>query len=240
MNSSQPFGPTAISVLIADSSRMQAQLLTSALRRRSEFHIFTCSVDVSAILHTLSSTPAKVLLFSLSHSASIPSQMAVLRQVHQFYPAVEKVLLVESADRELIVSAFRSGIRGIFSISDAQFRLLCRCIQRVAAGQVWMNSEQMRFLLELVAEVPSLRVINSRGRELLTPREAQVVAIVAEGFSNREIARELILSEHTVKKHLFRIFDKLGISSRVELVRYAVSHIDPLPGEWLPAAKSTA
>ena len=70
-------------------------------------------------------------------------------------------------------------------------------------------------------------MFNSGGRELLTPREEQVVALVAEGLSNRDTAQELNLSEHTVKKYLFRIFEKLGISSRVELVLYAVNHGDP-------------
>jgi len=156
-----------------------------------------------------------------------------MRRVHLSNPTVAKVLLVESYDRGLTVSAFRSGARGIFCISDAHFRLLCRCIQRVAAGQIWANTEQMNFLLDLVSEVPSLRVLNSHGRRLLTPREEQVVALVAEGLSNRDVARELNLSEHTIKKYLFRIFDKLGISSRVELVLYAVNHGDPRQAEWL-------
>src|SRR5437763_4804815 len=223
----------AITVLIADSNRMQAQLLSSALRRRSEFRITTCPVDMSSILQAVTSSAARVVVLSLNHSASVASQMASMRRVHLAHPNVAKVLLVESYDRELVVNAFRSGVRGIFSISDAHFRLLCRCIQRVTGGQIWANTEQMSFLMELIAEVPSLRVLNSSGQALLTPREEQVVALVAEGLSNRETARELNLSEHTVKKYLFRIFDKLGISSRVELVLYAVNHGAPLKAEWL-------
>jgi DNA-binding NarL/FixJ family response regulator len=69
---------------------------------------------------------------------------------------------------------------------------------------------------------------------LLTGREEQVVALVSDGLSNREVARELSLSEHTVKKYLFRIFDKLGISTRVELVLYAMSHGNSREAEWMP------
>jgi DNA-binding NarL/FixJ family response regulator len=232
MSSSLATDSSAITVLIADSNRMQAQLLTSALRRRSEFSISTCPADIAQILQAVASNPAKVFVLTLNHSASIANQLAAMRRIHLSYPAVAKVLLVESYDRELIVNAFRSGARGIFCISDAHFRLLCRCILRVAGGQVWANTEQMNFLLDLVSEVPSLRVLNSNGRQLLTPREEQVVALVAEGMSNRDIARELNLSEHTIKKYLFRIFDKLGISSRVELVLYAVNHGDPRQAEW--------
>jgi DNA-binding NarL/FixJ family response regulator len=223
----------AIAVLIADSNRMQAQLLTSALRRRSEFKISTCAIDIASILHAVASAPAKVVVLSLNHSVSIANQMASMRRVHLSHPAIAKVLLVESYDRDLVVSAFRSGARGIFCISDTHVRLRCRCIQRVASGQIWANTQQMTFLLDLISEVPSLRIVNSAGHQLLTPREEQVVALVAEGLSNRDTARELNLSEHTIKKYLFRIFDKLGISSRVELVLYAVNHGAPLQAEWL-------
>ncbi len=227
----------AIAVLVADSNRMQSNLLISALRRRAEFRVSTCPVDTDSILQAVAFTPIKVVLVSLNHSVDIASQMAAMRQVHLSHPTVAKVLLAEFYDRELVISAFRSGARGIFCLSDTHFRLLCRCIQRVADGQVWANTEQMNFLLELVSEVPSLRVINSRGRQLLTPREEQVVGLVAEGLSNRDTARELKLSEHTVKKYLFRIFDKLGISSRVELVLYAVHHSDPRQAEWLAGVR---
>jgi DNA-binding NarL/FixJ family response regulator len=223
----------SISVLIADSSIMQSQLLTSALRRRSEFRVSICKADESPILQAMAISPAQVIIFSLNHLISTASQMATLRRLHLAYPAVAKVLLVETCNRDLGVAAFRSGVRGIFCIANTHFRLLCRCIQRVAEGQVWANAEQMRFLLDLVSEVPSLRVLNSRGGEMLTPREEQVVGLAAEGLSNREIARELDLSEHTIKKYLFRIFDKLGVSSRVELVLYAVNHGDALQAEWL-------
>lgn len=230
----------AIAVLIADSNLMQAQLLTSALRRRNEFRVSICKGDETSILQAMAATPVHVVVFSLNHSVSAAIQMATLRRIHHSYPAVAKILLAESCQRDLVVTAFRSGARGIFSITNTHFRLLCRCIQRVAEGQVWANAEQMRFLLDLISQVPSLRVLNSSGREMLTPREEQVVALAAEGLSNREIARELDLSEHTIKKYLFRIFDKLGVSSRVELVLYAVNHGDPLHAEWLAGGNQSA
>ncbi len=94
----------------------------------------------------------------------------------------------------------------------------------------------MQFAIEGLSQLPPLRLLSARGMKLLTPREEQVVALVTDGLSNREIARDLALSEHTIKKYLFRIFDKLGISSRVELVLYAVSHGGFRPAEWLAGA----
>ncbi|HKH98504.1 MAG TPA: response regulator transcription factor [Candidatus Sulfotelmatobacter sp.] len=226
----------AVNVLVADSNRMQAQLLTSALRRRPEFHVATCGMDAVSILQAVTSRLPAIALLSSNSPASIADTVMILRRFHFSHPEVPKVLLADSCDRELAVNAFRSGVRGIFTITDADLRMLCKCLLRVAAGQIWANTEQLGYLLDLVSEVPSLRVLNARGNPILTPREEQVVALVAEGLGNRQIARELNLSEHTVKKYLFRIFEKLGISSRVELVLYAVNNGDPRPAEWLAGA----
>lgn len=222
-----------IAVLVADSNRMQAQLLTSALRRHSEFRVAHCSLDSTSILQAASSRAPGVVLLSLNAAANVEETVAILHRFHRSHPHIPKVLLVESVDRELVVSAFRAGVRGIFSLADSNLRLLCKCISRVASGQVWANTEQLNYILELVSEVPSLRVLNAQGSNLLTPREEQVVALVAEGLGNRQIAVELNLSEHTIKKYLFRIFEKLGVSTRVELVLYAVNNGDPRHAEYL-------
>ena len=228
----------AISVLIADSNLIQAQLLSTALRRRPEFHISTCALNPGAIQQSLATRVPRVALLSMGVSNAADA-ISTLRQFHVSHPQVPKVLLVERSTRELVVSAFRSGARGIFSIADSNLRFLCKCIFRLSAGQVWASTQQLNYLLDLISEVPSLRVINSSGTRLLTPREEQVVALVAEGMGNRQIARELNLSEHTIKKYLFRIFEKLGISSRVELVLYAVNHGDPRPAEWIAGTPLT-
>jgi len=239
MSPSSAATSNTIGVLIADSNRMQAQLLTSALRRHPEFHITTCPMDTLSILQAITLKPPRIALLSLNTLANAPETVVTLRRFHLSHPEIPKVLLVDTCDRELVVSAFRSGARGIFPIIDANLRLLCKCLLRVASGQIWANTEQLTYLMDLISEVPSLRVLNSRGTSLLTPREEQVVALVAEGLGNRPIARELNLSEHTIKKYLFRIFEKLGISSRVELVLYAVNNGDPRNAEWLAGSSRT-
>jgi len=229
--STNSISTNSIGILVADSNRMQAQLLTSALRRHIEFRIETCPADVASILHSVASKHPRVALVSITPPASAAETVATLRQFHLTHPEIAKVLLVNSWDRDLVVSAFRSGARGIFSITDANLRLLTKCLLRVAAGQVWANTQQLNCLMDLISEVPSMRIVSSIGASLLTPREEQVVALVVEGLGNRQVARELRLSEHTVKKYLFRIFEKLGASSRVELVLYAVNHGDHRPDE---------
>jgi DNA-binding NarL/FixJ family response regulator len=196
-------------------------------------------MDAISILQAVTPKSPSVAVLSLSPSTNILEAITVLRRFHLSHPGIAKIVLVTSSERETVVNSFRSGARGIFCITDANLRLLCKCILRVAAGQIWANTEQLNYVMELITEVPSLRVLNSNGCALLTPREEQVVALVAEGLANREIAGELNLSEHTIKKYLFRIFEKLGISTRVELVLYALNNGDPRQAEWLGGASST-
>jgi DNA-binding NarL/FixJ family response regulator len=226
-------GRETIRVLVANASQMQLQLLTSALRRRPEFEITSCPLDPELILKVMEGISIHVLLLDANNQGSSWQDMALLRRLHVSFPKVAKVLLAEHLDKEFVINAFRSGARGLFCFAVSPFRALCRCIQVVHRGQLWATAQQFNYLIELVTQVPSLRVVNTRGDVLITPREEQVVALVAEGLSNREIAQELGLSEHTVKKYLFRIFEKLGISTRVELVLYAVHHGAHREAEWL-------
>ncbi len=222
-----------IAVLVADSNQMQCQLLVGALRRRPEFRVHSCGVEMNVILSAIAESPVDVILMNADHPKLASQDMANVRRLHLAHPQIAKVLVLSESSRDSVVNAFRSGVKGLFCFSDYPFRLLCKCIQSVHQGQVWANSEQLQYLVEIVTQVPSLRMVNACGINLLTSREEQVVALVADGLSNREVARELGLSVHTVKKYLFHIFDKLGISSRVELVLYAVSHGGARQAEWV-------
>jgi len=104
------------------------------------------------------------------------------------------VLLVDNEERELVVNALRAGARGIFLFSQTPFPMLCKCIQCIARGEVWINSQQMNYVLVALSEAPTLRVVNSNGQFLLTPREEQVVALVADGLHMSTHASALLLA----------------------------------------------
>jgi DNA-binding NarL/FixJ family response regulator len=227
-----PAATEAVQVLVADSSPIQSELLTRALKSRRDFRVSAVALEMSALHDFLQSNRADVVLIAGNH---LPD-LSLLRWLRVSYPKIAPVLLAESDDRELVVNALRAGAKGIFLFTETPFPMLCKCIHCVFRGEVWINNQQMNYVLEALSEVPTLRVINSRGRFLLTPREEQVVALVADGLTNRGVAVELGLSEHTIKKYLLRIFDKVGISSRVELVLYAMSHGEHRPSEWMPSS----
>jgi DNA-binding CsgD family transcriptional regulator len=104
--------------------------------------------------------------------------------------------------------------------------MLCRCIAAVADGQIWANSEELGFILAALAVSPSFQLARSSGLALLSKRELDVVRCLVEGQTNRQIAARLRISPHTVKNYMFKIFEKLGVSNRVELAFYVLSRLE--------------
>ncbi len=217
-------GHDVVSVLVADSNQTQSQLLSSALRRLPGFRATSCPADLTACLRALELHSVQIVLLRDGSPGDGRGRYEMLRALHASFPEVGLILLLDSYDRDLVVSALRSGARGLFCLAHEPFKSLCRCITSVHKGQIWANTEQFKYVIDALTLSPALHVINAKGEDLLTQREQQVVGLVAEGISNREIARQLAITENTVKKSLLRIYDKLGVSNRVELVLYALSH----------------
>jgi DNA-binding NarL/FixJ family response regulator len=148
-----------------------------------------------------------------AHKPSAPSRKLKQR--------TRAVMLLDSRERDLVIDAFRCGARGVV-FRDEPLETLGKCIHAVHRGQVWANSQQLGYILEALSLTMPVRLQDARGMNLLSKREETVVRQVAEGMTNREISVRLKLSEHTVRNYLFRIFDKLGVSTRVELVLYCL------------------
>jgi DNA-binding NarL/FixJ family response regulator len=214
-----------IRVLVADSNQIQSHLLSSALRRHPGLKVTCCQADLADCLQALNTAPVDVLLLG-DGPAEHQELIATLRGLHSNHPRIGLILLLDSYDRTLVVNALRAGAHGLFCRATQPFRALCRCITVVHSGQFWANTEQMQYVIEALSSSAPARVINAKGEGLLTSRENQVVNLVSEGAGNRAIALQLGITENTVKKSLLRIYDKLGVSNRVELVLYALTHRD--------------
>ena len=202
--------------------------MAKALRRSHyHFNVVASAVDSAGILNAANEFDLHLAVISANLQDGPLMGFKVLRELRASHPKTRVVILLDSSERDLIVDAFRGGASGVFCRSELIERL-CKCIQSVHNGQIWANSIELQFLLDALAQAAPLRVVNAQGISLCTKREEQVVRLVAEGLTNREISRKLNLSEHTVKNYLFRVFDKLGVSSRVELTLYAFTHRQPV------------
>ncbi len=201
---------------------MSTQLLVEALARDAQFQMIESPASGAAILHLAKRDRPHVAVISASFRDGQMSGFDLVREVRAQSAVTRVIMLLDSSERGSVTEAFRAGAQGVFCRTEP-FRLLAKSIQCVNAGQVWASSTELQFLLEALTQ-PALAVFNGKGNSLLSAREIDVVRCVSEGLTNREIAHRLKLTEHTVKNYLFRIFDKLGVSSRVEVVLYALGN----------------
>ena len=209
--------PKPIRVLVADDSRMHTQLLADAICRDGEVRVVASVCTSSDLLAATEAYDVDVALVSSSLEEQPEQGCQIIREVRALRPACRVVILLDTTRREETVQAFQAGARGTFSRHDPA-ELLSKCIRVVHSGEIWANKQQMSYLVELIASTPAVHAVDANGMNLLSARELEVVRHLSAGLTNREIASQLGLSQHTVKNYLSNIFEKLGVSSRVELL----------------------
>ena len=211
-----------INVLVADDTEMGTQLLADALRRSHHFQTIAVPDHALRVLVSTTDWEPQVALISYTFNRGGLSGLELSRRVRNTFSQAKVIMLLDHSTRESVAEAFKAGAQGVFCRTGSP-KLLRKCILCVHAGQVWADSNQMHFLLESLYEVRFKPLVNARGLRLLSKREEDVLSCAVDGLKNREIAAQLRLSEHTIKNYMFRIFDKLGVSSRVEMILYALS-----------------
>jgi DNA-binding NarL/FixJ family response regulator len=217
---SLPNPDVRIRVLVADAVAMSCHLLADALQRGRRYQA-VAAVTPKDVLLALDYTPFHVALVHASVSDDSLGGFQLVRDVRNSHPEVSIIVLLDALERDLVVEAFRSGASGVFCRADS-FQALCKCIQCTHAGQVWASSTELLFVLDALAEPTPLDTRSLSGLRPLSKREEEIARLVAEGLSNRQISQRLNLSEHTIKNYLFRVFEKLGVSTRVELALRAL------------------
>jgi DNA-binding NarL/FixJ family response regulator len=212
-----------IELLVGETCRLSCELMTTALRRYPQrLSVVASAVESGGILAAYAAKKPDVCVISSRLKDGPSSGIAVTRQLHAMHETARILLLIDSPEREVVVEAFRSGALGVFSREEC-FGELCKGIEKVHSGQIWATNEQLQYLVESLAVKAPAPITDAKGVTLLTPREQSLVDLVAQGRTNRDISRELNLSEHTVRNYLFRIFNKLGTSNRLELALYAIN-----------------
>jgi len=219
MRSQSPHNSTpgqAVRVLIADRNRMSNQLLAESLGRDPRFKIVALAtpLDILSIVATLQ---PNVALISADFDGGPKKGLQVARTLSGRGPGLRVLILLEMNTPESVIGAFRCGASGVFCRSESLSELT-NCLERVSRGEVWASPTHSEFLLEALRSTPSCEGIEAGKIDQLSRREFQVVEHAAQGESNKQIADRLGLSEHTVKNYLFHVFEKLGVSNRMELL----------------------
>ena len=210
-------------VLIALESPMDSQLLLDALKRsRRQSLVATCAASKHDIFHSFARQDIDVALINVDLEDGPLAGLQALPDLYASYPQTPVVMLFDRWQDDLVLHAFRAGAKGVFCRLERALDMLWKCIDAVHRGQVWANTRQMHLVLESLRKTAPIQAVSSPGLKSLTNREGLVATLVAEGLPNKAIALRLGISEHTVSNYLFRIYNKLGISNRVELVLHVM------------------
>ena len=217
-----------ISVLVVTADNMTSELLKNAFaNRRKVFTVDTLTGSSQKIIGELDSHKADVALICEELQDGPQAGIRVLQKARDSQ-GTSAIMLLRNSKPEQVVGAFRDGARGVFYRSHS-LKSLAKCIQTVHKGQIWASNEDMEHLIKALGTLNPLQLSNSQGIPLLTRREEDVVRLVADGLKNREIAQRLKVKEHSVRNYIYRIFEKLGVSSRVELILYVCSRRNGAP-----------
>ena len=227
-----------VSLMLVNLTEITGDLLRGALEDHGEIRIVGLVRSTSDLERVLREVTPEVALVGAELNQDREDIVALLEQTSARCPTVRQIVFSQQIGDEDVVAYFRAGARGLISSATTGLALLVKSVRCVAMGQIWANSEQLDLLVRSLSVPRSLPVTNQLGDAILSKREEQVLHLLADGMSNRELAKALSLSEHTVKNHLFRIFDKLGVSSRIEAVLYAMSQRDQrIAGRMVPDSK---
>jgi DNA-binding NarL/FixJ family response regulator len=224
-----------VKVFIADGSQLSCQLIAAAVRRgRYKTRVVGYATNAAGIREGLAKHEADVAVIGARLEDEDLAGLHVTREIVASHSKPSVIMILDSNKPMMVVEAFRAGASGIFSRNQSS-ELLCKCIHAVHKGQVWASSKELRFVIEALSATPTAKPITLRATVLLTKREEGVVHLVAEGMTNRDISQELKLSEHTVRNYLFRIFNKVGTSNRLELALYAIDRREGRDQQISPA-----
>lgn len=207
----------AFRVLIVDRDSMSSDLLATTLTRDGNCQ--ASAVGSADLLGRIADEKAQLVVIGADQNQDTKTGFDLSRTVRRMYPAIPIVIILNQSTHDSVVNAFRSGAFGVFSRQQPVADFL-ECVDHVRKGCIWAGKHETTLLLGVLSSLPSPNLSMTSEASPLTMRELQVVKCAARGKTNKVIACELGLSEHTVKNYLFRAFDKMGVSNRVELLFY--------------------
>jgi two-component system, NarL family, nitrate/nitrite response regulator NarL len=221
VNGEEPSKP--IQIVIADDHPIFRDGLKELLSREKDFHVIGEVGHGDDVLTAIEKHHPDILLLDLKMPGT--NGLAVLQRMQSANAATKVIVLTGSDDKNDFVQAMKLGTCGIV-LKQSPTDLLFKSIRKVYAGEIWLDSNTTAAVMRQFSspEDYDRAPANGRTRERspLSQREREIVGLVAQGFKNKEMAEKMFISEQTVKNHLHNIFDKLGVSDRLELALYAI------------------
>lgn len=213
--------PDTISILIADDHPVFRGGLRALIQNEPGFTLAEEAVDgAQAIVLTRKLKP-DVLLLDLAMPRR--TGLEALKEISSLGLPTKVAVLTAAIEEEQVTEALRLGARGVI-LKDTATELLVKAIKCIVAGEFWVGRNNVNGLVQAMRMAYEVRPEEAAEKFSLTARELEVVAAIIEGETNKDIAKRLAISEQTVKHHLSSIFDKVGVSNRLELALFSVNH----------------
>ncbi len=212
-----------IRIVIADDHPIFRDGLRRLLSLESDFEVVAEAADGKEVLDVVEKHDPDILLLDLKMPEL--DGLTTLQKLQLGKRKTKVIVLTASEDKNEFVQAMKFGTSGIV-LKQTATDLLIKSIRKVYAGEIWLDSNTTAAVMRQFASpsdmISPLGGSRDRDRSPLSQREREIVALVAQGYKNKEMAEKMFISEQTVKNHLHNIFDKLGVSDRLELALYAI------------------
>jgi DNA-binding NarL/FixJ family response regulator len=214
---------TKIRVMIADDHPIVREGLRKLLLLEDDIDVVGDACDGRELIEKVEELQPEVILLDLR----MPNLdgLGALQTLQHTASKARVIILTASEDKNEFVQAMKLGCSGIV-LKQTSADLIVKSIRKVHAGEIWLDSHTTAAVMRQFASPGDMGVASSsakaRERSPLSAREREIVALVAQGYKNKEMAEKMFISEQTVKNHLHNIFDKLGVSDRLELALYAI------------------
>ncbi len=217
-NSADP-PPEPIRVIVADTQSIFRVGMRRIFAVEEDLRVVGQAETLGQVMAAVQRYPANILMYDVRIA---PDQPEAISEVLKKVPELKVVTLVPEVTEEVTVEYLRRGVRGIVTRSVPP-EMLVRCIRRVAAGETWLDHRSVNWVIDAYRAQAAL-LTTPRARTRLTDKELLIVSCLTRGMKNKEIAQEVGTTEQVVKNYLRKVYDKLGVSDRLELALYCVHH----------------
>jgi DNA-binding NarL/FixJ family response regulator len=211
--------PQPVRVILADSQAIFRVGVRKVVAVEDDLRVIAQAETLGQALAAIVKFPADILLFESRISPNPPEAVS---EILKRAPELKVIVVTGDLDADTTVEYLRRGVKGIVNRAITP-DLLVRCVRRVAEGEIWLENRGVNWVIEAYKSQASM-LTSPRAKNRLTDKELLIVSCVTQGMRNKEIAQEVGTTEQVIKNYLRKVYDKLGVSDRLELALYCIHH----------------
>jgi DNA-binding NarL/FixJ family response regulator len=212
-----PVKPGSVRIILADSQAIYRVGIRKVFALEDDLRVVAQADSIENLRAAIERYPSDIVLLE---GALLNGTANVIPDLLKMAPDIKLIVQATSADESHTVELYRRGVRGIISRSISP-DLLVRCVRRIAAGETWIDNQSVNWVIEAY-RAQAAALVNPRSQPRLSPKEMSIITCITQGKRNKEIAFQLGTTEQVIKNYLRKIYDKLGVSDRLELALYCL------------------